>query len=316
MRALAATGRNRIGPGSPNRLLFEGAVGSEPAGRTGASVGSLPGGVRYAIVTVSDMKRAVSFYRSGGHRMSTAPLRCLVAEDEPEAQANLVSYLRRDSAVEVVGMVADGLEAVSRIDELAPDLVLLDVQLPELDGISVLRRIRSRPEVIFTTAYESYAVGAFELGAVDYLVKPFGAERLLAALARVRGRRPLGPETPSSVDRALATATAPLTRFFARKGQRLFPVEVADIVRIEASGEYARVHTPEDSFLVNVSLRDLLRQLDPQRFARIHRSHIVNLAAVDHLRPADDRRLLVVLRGGASIVASRGGSERLRRLVR
>jgi two-component system, LytTR family, response regulator len=247
------------------------------------------------------------------------PLRCLIAEDEPEARTNLVTYLQRADEVEVVAVVADGLAAVARIDELAPDLVFLDVRLPELDGVSVLRRIRSRPEVIFTTAYESYAVSAFELGALDYLVKPFGAERLLAALARVRerrGHRGQGAASPSAVERALATVAPPLARFFARKGQRIVPVAVADVIRVEAGGEYARVHTARDSFLLNVTLKDLIGQLDPQRFEQIHRSHIVNLDAVDHLRPADDRRLLVVLRDGTRIVASRGGSERLRRLLR
>lgn len=246
----------------------------------------------------------------------TPGLRCLVVEDEPEARANLVAYLRRDPAVEIVGVAAEGREAVRKIDELLPDLVLLDVQLPELDGVAVLRRIASRPEVIFTTAYEHYAVTAFELGALDYLVKPFGAERLLAALERVRSRMVPGVVAPSAVERALATAKPPLTRLFARKGPRIVPIAVADVVRIEACEEYARLYTREESFLVHVALKDLLAQLDSGRFEQIHRSHIISLDAIDHMRPVDDRRLLVTLRDGTSIVASRSGSERLRRLVR
>lgn len=246
----------------------------------------------------------------------TPKLRCVVVEDEPEARANLVSYLRRDSGVEIVGEAADGPDAVERIDSLLPDLVVLDVQIPDLDGVAVLRRIASRPEVIFTTAYESYAVTAFELGALDYLVKPFGAERLLAALQRVRSRVAPAGGAPSAVERALATAAPPLTRLFARKGARIVPIAAGDIVRVEACEEYSRVHARGDSFLVHVALKDLLGQLDPDRFEQIHRSHIVSLDAIDHMRSVDDRRLLVTLRDGTSIVASRSGSERLRRLVR
>jgi two-component system LytT family response regulator len=246
----------------------------------------------------------------------TPRLRCVVVEDEPEARANLVSYLHQDPGVEIVGEAADGREAVERIDSLLPELVLLDVQIPDLDGVAVLGRIASRPEVIFTTAYESYAVTAFELGALDYLVKPFGAERLLAALQRVRNRMAPAAGAPSAVERALATATPPLTRLFVRKGARIVPIPAGDIVRVEACDEYSRVHARGDSFLVHVALKDLLAQLDADRFEQIHRSHIVSLDAIDHMRPVDDRRLLVTLRDGTLIVASRSGSERLRRLVR
>jgi two-component system, LytTR family, response regulator len=246
----------------------------------------------------------------------TPSLRCVVVEDEPEARSNLVSYLRRDPGVEIVGEAADGPEAVERIDALMPDVVVLDIQLPDLDGVAVLRRIASRPEVIFTTAYEGYAVTAFELGALDYLVKPFGAQRLLAAIQRVRSRIAPGSVAPSSVERALATTTTPLTRLFARKGARIVPIAVGDIVRVEACEEYSRVHTRGDSFLVHVALRDLLAQLDPDRFEQVHRSHVVSLDAIDHMSSVDDRRLLLTLRDGARIVASRSGSERLRRLVR
>ncbi|HEV8631104.1 MAG TPA: LytTR family DNA-binding domain-containing protein [Thermoanaerobaculia bacterium] len=244
------------------------------------------------------------------------PLRCVVVEDEPQARANLLAYLQRAPEVEVVAEAADGLQAVARIDAAEPDLVLLDVQLPELDGIAVLRRIHCRPEVVFTTAHQSYAVTAFELGAVDYLVKPFGSERLLAAIRRVTARRVGTDGGPPAVERALAAAAAPLERFFARKGNRIVPIATADIVRAETSGEYTRVLTAHDSVLVRVTLRELAALLDPRHFEQIHRAHLVSLAAIAHLQPIDDRRLLVTLRDGREIVASRAGSQRLRRLVR
>jgi two-component system LytT family response regulator len=244
------------------------------------------------------------------------PLRCVVVEDEPEARANLRGYLRRAPGVEAVGEAADGPAAVACIDAAEPDLVLLDIQLPELDGIAVLRRIHCRPEVVFTTAHQSYAVTAFELGAVDYLVKPFGSERLLAAIERVAARRGGGEADPPAVERALATAAAPLERFFARKGNRIVPIATSDIVRAETSVEYTRVLTARDSVLVRVTLKELAALLDPHHFEQVHRAHLVSLAAIAHLQSIDDRRLLVTLRDGTEIVASRAGSQRLRRLVR
>ncbi|MEO8503482.1 MAG: LytTR family DNA-binding domain-containing protein [Acidobacteriota bacterium] len=246
-------------------------------------------------------------------------LRCVLAEDEAEARKNLIGYLRAAPGVELVGVAANGPEAIARVDELRPDLLLLDVQMPELDGMTVLRRIRHRPEVIFTTAHEAYAVAAFELGAVDYLVKPFGRERLLAAISRVVERSDAGAGEglrSDAVDRALSAAATPLTRLFARKGQRIVPIAASAIVRIHARGEYAEVVTAAESYLVQITLAEFSARLDPEQFVQVHRSHILNLDAIESLKPADDRRLLVTLRDGTGIVASRAASERLRRLVR
>lgn len=244
------------------------------------------------------------------------PLRCVIAEDEAEARLNLIGYLRGAPRVELIGTAATGPEAVALVDELRPDLLLLDIQMPGVDGVAVLRRVRHRPEVIFTTAHEAYAVAAFELGAVDYLVKPFGRERLLAALARVVERAEADAGSVSAADRVLAVAASPLKRLFARKGHRIVPIAVSAIVRIQARGEYAEVFTAEEPFLVQITLSEFNARLDEEQFLQVHRSHIVNLDAVDNLRPVDDRRLLVTLRDGTGIVASRAASERLRRLVR
>jgi len=214
--------------------------------------------------------------------------------------------------VELVGVAATGPEAVAVVEARRPDLLLLDIRLPELDGLEVLRRLRHRPEVIFTTAHEAYAVAAFELGAVDYLVKPFGRQRLLAALERARARGGAGRGEPPAVDRALAASSRPLRRLFARTGTRVVPVALGEVTRIEAAGEYSEVHTAAGSHLVRVTLRELMACLDPETFEQVHRSRIVNLDAVDHLRAADDRRLLVVLKDGTTVLASRAASERLR----
>lgn len=249
--------------------------------------------------------------------MTGRRLRALIVEDEPEARRMLRRFLAEAPWVDVLGEACDGREAVSAIDRLTPDLVFLDVRLPEMSGLEVLEKIRHQPEVVFATAYDRYALAAFELGALDYLVKPFGRERFRSMLQRVRRRLSREAEAPPSPERArTALAPAPLRRLFARTGDRIVPVPAATIMRVQARGDYAEVHAPGGPFLLHVSLAELASRLDPERFVQVHRSHIVNLDAVKLLRPFDDRRLLVVLANGEEIVASRSASEALRRQVR
>lgn len=134
-----------------------------------------------------------------------------------------------------------------------------------MDGLEVLRRLKHRPEVVFTTAYEAYAIAAFELGALDYIVKPFGRDRLVAAIERVRARLTRSSES-TSVERALAASGRPLTRLFVRQGDRIVPIAARDIVRIDASGEYSEVHAGKETFLVQIPLSELLACLDPEVF--------------------------------------------------
>ena len=249
--------------------------------------------------------------------MTEERVRALVVEDEPKARRMLRGFLDEAPWIEVVGEAADGREAVARIEDLKPALVFLDVRLPELSGLEVLERIRHQPEIVFATAYDRYAVAAFELGALDYLVKPFGRERFRGMLQRVRRRLALDPDVTLSPERARgALGSAPLRRLFARAGDRIVPIPVAAIQRVQARGDYAEIHAPGGPFLLHVSLTELAGRLDPERFVQVHRSHIVNLDAVKVMRPYDDRRLLIVLASGEEIVASRSASEALRREAR
>lgn len=246
--------------------------------------------------------------------MSAPRISAVIVEDEPEARLTLRNWLGEEDWIELRGEAADGRTAVELIDRVRPDLVFLDVQLPEITGLRVLEKVRHAPEVIFTTAFDHYALAAFEIGALDYLVKPFGRERFLKALQRVRLRL---PEEASAPERArTAFASGYLTRLFARRGDRIVPILARDIRRVAAQGDYAEVHTPAGAFLLHVSLKELAARLDPERFVQVHRSHIVNLDAIDHLRPYDERRLVLVLKEGGEIVASRSASERLRGGVR
>jgi two-component system LytT family response regulator len=241
-------------------------------------------------------------------------VRALIVEDEALARQNLREYLEAVDWVMLVGEAADGNEAVKLAASLKPDLLFLDVRLPELSGLEVARRIGGAAEIVFTTAYDRFAIAAFELGAIDYLVKPFGRERFATTLERLKAR--LGQPADPASERAATLAPGPLTRLYARQGERIVPIPAASIVRIQSQGDYAEVHAAAGTFLLHISLGELALRLDPARFCRVHRSHVVNLDFVEQLRAHEDRRLRITMKNGAEVVASRAASEELRKLAR
>lgn len=242
-------------------------------------------------------------------------LRTLIAEDEEPARQNLREYLAGVPWLELVGEAADGAEAVRLANELRPNLLFLDVRLPELDGLEVARRVGSSAEIVFTTAYDRFAIAAFEVGAIDYLVKPFGRERVSATLDRVRTR--VGQSRQSASARAQdVLGERPLRRLYARQARDIVPIAVDSIVRIQAQGDYAEVHADGGTYLLHISLTELMARLDPERFERVHRSHVVNLDQVKALQPHADRRLRLILSDGSIVLASRGASELWRRRAR
>lgn len=243
-----------------------------------------------------------------------APVRAVLVEDEPHARDSLREYSHGVEWLTLVGEAGDGAEAVRLIDRLEPELVFLDVCLPELSGLEVVQRIRWRPEIVFTTAYDRYALTAFEVGALDYLLKPFGRQRFQTMLLRVRQR--LARQAVPAAERALAAFGSPVRRLFARTRDGIVPIPVQTIRHLQASGDYVEVHSDAGRHLLHMSLAELATRLDPEQFCQVHRSHVVNLEAVELLRPFDERRLLIKLRDGKEIVASRAASELLRRLVR
>lgn len=235
--------------------------------------------------------------------------RVLVADDERPARRRLRSLVAGVPWIGEVLEAGDGETAVRLIDSERPDIVFLDVRMPGASGLEVVERVRHRPHVVFTTAYDRHAVTAFELQAIDYLLKPFGAERFAAALERVRHAMAAGPAGPPRLPDA---ATAPLRRLFVRRGGRVLPIAVERIQRCEAAGDYVRIHTSDDRHLVAVRLSDLAERL-PDSFLQVHRSHVVNLAHVEEFRPHPGSRFLVRLVGGAEVVASRARSREIRR---
>ncbi len=239
-----------------------------------------------------------------------------VADDEPVARGGLRAMLKAFDWVEVVGEAADGESAVKEIGALRPELVFLDVQMPGLLGTEVLRRLERPPFVIFTTAYSEHAVTAFELGAVDYLLKPFGPSRLAAAMERVRSA--LGEPAPVDAFERLSGALAggPISRLFVRSGAALVPLPVERVSWFEADGDYVAAHAGNARHLLHLSLSRLEARLDPQRFVRVHRAHIVNLEQVRAFRRDARGNLEAELLDGARVPVSRARAQEIRSLGR
>jgi two-component system LytT family response regulator len=245
--------------------------------------------------------------------------RAVIVEDEPIAREQLRHLVGEIDWIECIGEAADGKTAVDMIDALKPDLVFLDIEMPELDGLGVLRSITHDPAVVFTTAYDRFAVTAFELEAIDYLLKPFGRDRLRAALERVK--RAVRNDGDVSVTRRateaidVAQGTGLLTRIFVRDRGRILPIGVNDIERLEADDDYVAVLTRGRRFLVYLGMNEFEARLDPEKFLRIHRSHIVNLDHVSALSSYDATRLQVEMKDGTKLIASRTRSRELKGLA-
>lgn len=234
-----------------------------------------------------------------------------VADDEPIARAGLRDMLLAHDWIECIGEAANGPAALEAIERLRPELLFLDVQMPGLLGTELLRRASHRPYVVFTTAFPQHAVTAFELGAVDYLLKPFGQSRLAVTLARVRAA--LGETSPPTLHRLAETmAQGPLKRLFVRSGSAIRPVSIEDVTRFEASGDYVIAHVGRARHVLTISLRRLESRLDPGKFARVHRAHIVNLAQVVRFRGEGKGRLVAVMSDGSRVAVSRTNAQALR----
>jgi two-component system LytT family response regulator len=276
-------------------------------------------------------------------------IRVVIADDEPPARAKIRRFLAGDPTVAIVAEAGSGLETIAAVERTSPDLLFLDVQMPEPDGFGVLAALdpAALPHVIFTTAYDEYAVRAFEVHALDYLLKPFDEERFRKALRRAgeqierntgevtrRGDRALGiggrvdllgpgqpQDGPASalpweerLQRLLDEAqppARPLERILVRRGEEATLLRTTEILWIEAAGNYSRLHTAGDSYLIRGTLNGLETRLDPARFVRIHRSHIVNLDQLRSLHPWSHGDWLVHLHDGTELMLSRRYRDRL-----
>lgn len=235
----------------------------------------------------------------------------LVCEDEPLARETLRDFIGELPELLLVGEAADGVQALKLINALQPDLVFMDIQMPELTGLEVVRRLDAVPPLIFTTAYDQHAVTAFELNAVDYLLKPFTQERFNAAVQRA-----LHDSAPAVLRQQAAQAalagSGPLTRILVRDRGRIFPVAVADIEHLRSDLKYTQITAKGRSYLVRMALADLEAELDPAHFLRVHRNAIVNLDHVESMKADAQSQLLIRMHDGTELLANREASKRLR----
>jgi two-component system LytT family response regulator len=248
-------------------------------------------------------------------------MRVIIVDDELLARAVLREYLGEYPDIEILAECANGFEAVKAIAELAPDLVFLDIQMPKLDGFEVVELAGAKTQYVFVTAYDQFALRAFEVHALDYLLKPFARERLAQAVAHARER--LGsPRAGAAALDALAAAgeaaqrRTPLERILIRDGARVQVIPAAQIDYIEAQDDYVQVVADGRAWLKSQRLSELEEQLDRGAFLRVHRSYIVSLAAIERIDPSGKDGHCAVLRGGARIPVSRSGYQKLRELMK
>jgi two-component system, LytTR family, response regulator len=248
-----------------------------------------------------------------------AAIRVLIVDDEPPARRRLRALLEEQSDIEIVGECGDGVEAIDAIRDAEPDLVFLDIRMPEADGFEVVHAIGPElmPEVVFVTAYDDFALRAFEIHALDYVLKPFDRDRFQATLDRARERLRLR-DRPATDDRLLALLEElrgepadRLRRIPVKTGGRIRFVSVDELDYLEAEGNYVRLHTGADSFLIRAALGAIEARLDPARFLRIHRGLVVRLDRIRELEPLFQGEYQITLASGKRIRSSRRYRNRL-----
>lgn len=234
------------------------------------------------------------------------------AEDEPLARDVLRDAIYAHPALRLVGEAADGASALAQIERLRPEVVFMDIQMPEMTGLEVLRRLDYLPQIVFTTAYDQYAVSAFELNAVDYLLKPFTRARFAAAVARLLEGPVHGRASLAGALAQAAAAPSRLERILVRDRGRIFPLAAGEIEYMKADSKYTVIAARGQNFLVRIGISELEAQLDPARFVRIHRSALVNLDFVESMRADDQSQLQIHMRDGTVLGANRDASKVLR----
>jgi len=244
------------------------------------------------------------------------PLRVVIVDDEPLARGVVREFATRQPGVEVVAECANGFEAVKAVSELHPDLLFLDVQMPKLNGFEVLELLGRSVPVIFTTAYDKYALRAFDVHAIDYLMKPFSEERFAEALTRARAR--LAAREEMSVEDLLSEAqprTGPVERVLIRDGSQVHVIPVDRIDYVEAQDDYVCFKADARDYLKDQTMGAVEASLDPARFVRIHRSYLLNIERIARVELYAKDSRVAILRDGRRLPVSRAGYARLVKLL-
>jgi len=244
-----------------------------------------------------------------------AILRAAIVDDEDLARQLIREYLWEAGGVEVVAECSNGFDAVKVVGELKPDLVFLDVQMPKLDGFEVLELIDPPPAVIFVTAYDEYAMRAFDVHAVDYLLKPFHLDRLKKALEKARARLGKPRPTASELTAAARPPGQTIERVVVKDGTKVHIIPIGKLDFVEAQDDYIALHSEKKNYLKQQTISSIEAQLDAQRFVPIHRSYVVNLERIARIEPYTKDSRVAVLTDGTQLPVSRSGHARLKELL-
>jgi two-component system, LytTR family, response regulator len=238
----------------------------------------------------------------------------LIIDDEPLARLIIKEYLQTYSQIELVQECNDGFEGVKAIQQFRPDLIFLDVQMPKINGFEMLELITDPPPVIFTTAYDEYAIKAFESNAVDYLLKPFSKDRFDKAIQKWLDQRTetIAKTNTQSLLESVAQSPAQNQRIVVKTAGKIKIIPVEEVHYLEASDDYVKIHTKEGPFLKNKTMGYFEQVLDPQQFVRTHRSYIVNVQQVTRIDPYEKESYLVILKAGPRVPVSKTGYNKLK----
>jgi two-component system LytT family response regulator len=239
-------------------------------------------------------------------------IRALIIDDEELARELIKNYLKNQSGIEVVGECENGFEGARSIAELKPDLVFLDIQMPKLNGFELLELIDTPPEIIFITAHNEFAIRAFEMNAVDYLLKPYSQDRLIAAVEKAREKILTGGEKAKINQLIQQPLTEKLERIVVKSGTKIKVIPVDRILYLEAQDDYIMVYTDEGKHLKQGTMKYYEDHLDPSRFIRVHRSYIVSIEQVVQLEPYAKDNYIVKMKNGTALKISRNGLKNLR----
>jgi len=244
-------------------------------------------------------------------------IKTILIDDEPLARSIVREYLQPYPEVEIVQECNDGFEGVKAINQHQPDLVFLDIQMPKINGFEMLELLEQPPPVIFTTAYDEYAIRAFEAHAVDYLLKPFGRERFNKAMQKWLDQRSNSSKKAATESLLVTAAQSPAQgeRIVVKLGGKIKIIPVHDVHFLEAADDYVNIHTSEGAFLKNKTMNHFDQVMDPQQFVRIHRSYIVNVQQITRIDPYEKETHLAVLKSGKQIPVSKTGYVKLKSIL-
>jgi two-component system LytT family response regulator len=238
----------------------------------------------------------------------------VIIDDEPLARSLVKEYLQKFPELEIVQECNDGFEGVKAIQQYEPDLIFLDIQMPKINGFEMLELLDQPPAVIFTTAFDEYAIRAFEAHAVDYLLKPFNQERFDKAIRKWKDQA-AGTQKTNELLETASQSPAQSQRIVVKTGSKIKIIPVQDVYYLEAADDYVKVHVHEGSFLKNKTMNHFEKTLDPQQFVRSHRSYIVNIQQITRIDPYEKDNHIAILKSGAKVPVSRNGYVKLREVL-